>query len=270
MFWYPPPYNGGYATPWLWYDGDPDGGYVYTQWEAKIVARMAQPAPVTITMWGHYVAADDTGRIYAQFRNDSSATISGHAYFVLTEDSLYRATSNGDLWHNHVPRDYIPNHLGVAVSVPAGDSVILDQPLSFDPSWQRHMCEIVTWIQDDNLQPDSTKEVWQGGILKVTDLADIEEEISDEVVLSDVTVMPNPCVSSTAFTFKISAGSAYTITVYDVTGRVVRTIHGNATTGSETVLWNLSDNSGDVVSSGVYFYDFAAAGLRTNGKVVVR
>ena len=231
---------------------------------------MSQPAPVTITMWGHYVTADDSGRVYAQFRNDSSATISGHAYFVLTEDSLYRSTSNGDLWHNHVPRDYIPNHIGVAVSIPAGDSVVLDQPLSFDPSWQRHMCEIVTWIQDDNLQADSTKEVWQGGILKVTSLTFIEEEVSDEVVLSSVTISPNPCVTSTAFMFNLSPGSAYTITLYDIAGRVVRTLDGNAITGSESVQWNLRDNSGDVVSSGVYFYDFATEDLHSSGKVVVR
>lgn len=135
---------------------------------------MAQSAPVTITMWGHYVAADDSGRIYAQFRNDSSETIEGRVLFIVTEDSLYYATSNGDLWHNHVSRDYIPNHIGVYVSIPAGDSAIVDQPLYLDPDWQWYRCEIKTFIQSERLQPDSTKEVWQGGILKVTDLTFVD------------------------------------------------------------------------------------------------
>ena len=171
---YPPPYNGGYVTPWLWYDGDTHGSYTYTQWEAKIVARMLQPAPVTITMWGHYVAVDDTGRIYAQFRNDSTDIIQGNVLFIITEDSLYYAAINGDMWHNHVSRDYIPNHIGVYVSIPAGDSVIVNQPLYLDSAWQWSMCEIKTFIQDERLQPDSTKEVRQGGILKVTDLTFID------------------------------------------------------------------------------------------------
>lgn len=274
MYYYPPPYwyssYWAYVTPWLWYDGDKHGSHVYATWESKIVARMAQPAPVTIAMWGHYDTAEDTGRVYTQFRNDSSATINGRVIVVVTEDSIYSPSPNGDQWHNHVARDYIPTHNGQVVSIPAGDSVVLDQPLSFDPSWQRYMCEIKTWIQDDSMQVDTTKEIWQGGILKVTDLTFIEEETSNDVVLSDVTVSPNPCISSTAFAFNISAGSAYTITLYDIAGRVVRTLHGNAITGSETVQWNLCDNSGDVVSSGVYFYDFTTEDLHSSGKVVVR
>jgi hypothetical protein len=231
---------------------------------------MAQPAPVTITMWGHYVASEDTGRIYAQFRNDSSATISGHAYFVITEDSLYRVTSNGDQWHNHVARDYVPNHLGVVVSIPAGESLVVDQPLSFDPTWLRHMCEIITWIQDDNLQPDSTKEVWQAGILQVTDLTYVEEEVSDDIVVSDVTVLPNPCITSTAFTFNIAAGSPYMVTLFDVAGRAVRTLQGQASVGHESVQWNLLDDRGAPVPPGVYFYRFEGADQFASGKVVVR
>ncbi len=231
---------------------------------------MAQPAPVTITMWGHYVAADDSGRIYAQFRNDSSATISGRVLFIVTEDSLYRLTSNGDQWHNHVARDYIPNHIGASVSIPAGDSVIVDQPLVLDPEWHRYRCEIVTFIQDEYLQPDSTKEVWQGGILKVTDLTFVEEEGSDEIAVPALTVMPNPCVTSTAFSFTLPVGSAYTIRLYDVTGRAVRTLEGRASAGNESVQWNLQDDVGVVVSPGVYFYRFETADLHARGKIVVR
>jgi hypothetical protein len=231
---------------------------------------MAQPAPVTITMWGYYDAANDTGRVYAQFRNDSSATINGRVVLVVTEDSIYGPSPNGDQWHNHVVRDYIPTASGQIVDVPAGDSVVIDQPLSFDPSWRRYMCEIITWIQDDNLQADSTKEIWQGGILKVADLTYVEEEVSDAVGLSDVLVSPNPCMSSTAFTFDISAEATYTITLYDVAGRVVKTLYGNATTGREVVQWDLCDNRGAAVSPGVYFYDFTTAGVHASGKVVVR
>ena len=61
MYTYRPPYNGGYATPWLWYDGDQHGSYSYSLWESKITTRMAQPAPVTVTMWGDYSTTAGTG-----------------------------------------------------------------------------------------------------------------------------------------------------------------------------------------------------------------
>jgi hypothetical protein len=128
----------------------------------------------------------------------------------------------------------------------------------------------VTFIQDENLQPDSTKEVWQGGMLKVTDLMFVEEEGSDEIVVPSLTVMPNPCITSTAFTFTIPTGSAYTISLYDVAGRAVRTLEGSAPAGSESVQWNLQDDAGVVVSPGVYFYRFESADLHARGKIVVR
>jgi len=39
---YPPPYNGGYATPWLWVDGK-NRGYNYNSWENYIYDQMLVP-----------------------------------------------------------------------------------------------------------------------------------------------------------------------------------------------------------------------------------
>ncbi len=270
MSYYPPPYNGGYATPWLWYDGNQHGSYQYSLWESKIVERMNQPAPVTITMWGHYDPDADTGRIYAKFRNDSTDAIDGRIMVVITEDSIYYAAPTGDLWHNHVARDYVPTQNGEMVSIAAGDSVTIDQPISFDSSWERYRCQIKTWIQNDVMQPDSTKEIWQGAILNATELTGIEEEQSEVIVSEKVTVMPNPCLTSTAFTFTLSAGSEYQIDIYDVLGRHIRTLKGVSSGNQGSVTWNRKDDAGSRVGSGVYLYKFESDIINTSGKVIVK
>ena len=275
-FSYPPPYYLGgswyWATPWLWYDGDPHSDW-YTTWESKIANRMNQPAPVTTTMWGDYNSATGNGTIYAQFRNDSTATLNGNVLFVVTEDSIITSppVPNGDVWHNYVARDYMPSHIGEPVSVPAGDSVIVSQAFTIDAGWNEDQCKILTWIQDDVLQPDSVKEVWQGGMIDLVELG-IEEHGAGDVSLQKVNVAPNPCVDGTKFSFNLpaAAGSEYKIDIFDVTGRHVRTLSGLSSGNQEVVAWNLKDDTGFVVGAGVYLFRFESSVVNTNGKIVVR
>ncbi len=270
MLYYPPPMGGMYVPPWLWYDGDPHGSWDYFQWETKIVDRMLQPAPVTITMWGNYNPTEDTGTIYAQFRNDSTATIDGRVIFVITEDSLYFMTPYIE-WHNQVPRDYLPDHNGEIVSIPPGDSMTVSQPFTIESGWDADFCKILTWIQDDNMQADSTKEILQGGMRKVTDLIPgVEDETKEEIPLSKVNPIPNPCVNGTEFVFDLPAGSAFQIDIYDVSGRFIRTLSGVASGSRESIRWNCRDDTGSLVRAGVYLYRFKSNITNANGKLIVR
>jgi len=273
MSYYPAPYwtgsYWGYVTPWLWYDGDKHGSYTYSTWQSKIVNRMNQASPVTITMGGEYSPTDGSGTIYAQFRNDSTATINGRVIFVITEDSLYYAAPNGDNWHNHVARDYLPNQNGQTVSIPAGNSVTVSQPFTIQSGWNVDKCEIVTWIQNDVMQPDTTKEIWQAGMIKVTNIG-IKETNHREISTRAVNPIPNPCVEGTRFVFSLPEGVEYRINLFDVTGRRIRTLKGTATGNTESVKWQLRDDKGSLVGSGVYLYRFESDRINTTGKVVVR
>ncbi len=271
---YPPPYysNGSwyYVTPWLWYDGNPDGGYNPNTWRRKIVNRMNQPSPVTLTMWGDY-AADGSGTVYAKFRNDSTASLNGRIIFVITEDSIYYHARNGDLWHNHVARDYLPDQNGQTVTIASGDSVTISRSFTIQSGWDESKCEIVAWIQSDVLQSDSTKEIWQGGKISITELSIKEKENNKKSLISNqVNLFPNPCMNSARFEFTMPLGSEYCINIYDVTGREVKTIKARVNRERELVKWNLKDNKGEKVKSGVYFYKFTSRFLNTSGKIVVR
>lgn len=271
MYTYRPPYNGGYATPWLWYDGDQHGSYTYSLWQSKIVTRMNQPAPVTVTMWGDYSVTAGTGTINAQFRNDGATTLSGRVLFVITEDSLYDSSApNGDLWHNQVARDYIPNQNGQSVSIPAGDSVTVIYPFTIQAGWDENRCDIITFIQDTQFQADSTKEVWQGGIKPVMELVGVEEDKSEVVPVSMVSAAPNPCIKNTTFSFELPISTNYRIDIYDVSGRRVKTLQGIAHTTQESVVWDITNEQGSRISAGVYMYRFESDVLSTSGKIVVR
>ncbi len=269
MYSYLPPYNGGYATPWLWYDGDPDGAYQYTQWQNKITARMNIPAPVTITMWGDWFPAQGTGTVYAQFRNDGASDITGKVLFVITEDSIHIAAPNGDQWHNHVARDYLPTHNGEIISIPAGDSATLSRTFALQPTWNPDMIEFVTWIQDLHIEPDSTYEIWQGGILDIDELG-IEEYGSGAIVQSQITAFPNPASNATKFSFTLPDGEMYRINIYDITGRKVKSLSGIASGADESVEWNLRNEEGVRSGPGVYLYRFESPEITTSGKVVVQ
>jgi len=272
MYFYPPPYYSGgswyYIVPWLWYDGDPHGGNIYSTWRSKIVAEMNRPAPFTCTMWGIYTPPN--GVVYAKFRNDSTHTVTGRIRFVLTEDSIYYSAPNGDLWHNHVARDYLPDTSGTPVTLAPGESITVSRNFTIQSNWNANKCEIVAWIQSNIMLPDSTKDIWQGGMIKVSQLTYVEENNFQNSVFAGIKSIPNPCVKHTKFSFKLNKGELYRISIFDVTGRCIRDIMGYASGDNQVVEWNLKTNTGETLNSGVYLYRFESLMTNESGKIVIR
>lgn len=266
---YPPPYNGtSYATPWLWLDGDPHAAYIYTNWGNLISARMNIVSPVNITMWGDYNPITRTGTIYAKYYNETSEVLSGNVLFVVTEDSIQRSTPNGDLWHNHVARDYIPNHLGVAYDIAGNDSIVYSQPFTIASNWNVNQCEIVTFFQNTRLTADSVKEIYQGAKIMVRDLtvAAIEENNNSDIFSSSVKVAPNPCPKQTQFILSLPNGTDYKISIFDISGREVKTLSGKTNSIRQIINCELTNT----VKTGVYFYRFQSNTVNTNGKIIVQ
>ena len=268
MLFYPPTSGTGYVTPYLWLDGDKCGSSYYS-WNDSIQNRLLVDAPATITMWGDWHPAALTGTIYAQFRNDDTEKLDGTVNFVVTEDSIYLVTSYGDQWHNHVARDYLPTQVGEIVSIDPGDSITVSRTFTLDTLWHPERIEFVAWIQDELLWEDSSIQIWQGAILDIDELG-IKEYENTQIATANIAPTPNPCTDGTRFSFTLSAGAHYRITLYDITGRRIRTIDGIASGDRDNVEWNIRNEKGVRVSSGVYLYRFEAEEISTTGKVIVR
>jgi hypothetical protein len=85
---------------------------------------------------------------------------------------------------------------------------------------------------------------------------------------------PNPFNPKTAISFTLPERSLVDLSIYDVSGRLVRTLlHGEmaagAYTGERAAPWDGTDESGAAVRSGVYFYRLKAADLELTRKMVL-
>lgn len=84
------------------------------------------------------------------------------------------------------------------------------------------------------------------------------DKASNEVLPGQIALeqnYPNPFNPITTIEYSIPTPGAVTVQVFDVTGRLVKTlISESQTAGKHTTQWNGSDESGCRVSSGAYFY----------------
>ena len=81
---------------------------------------------------------------------------------------------------------------------------------------------------------------------------------------------PNPFNPSTILSFEIPENSFVTITIFDLLGREVRTLMDNyENTGFKSVIWNGTNNQGNPVGAGVYFYQVRAGNSMQSKKMLL-
>jgi hypothetical protein len=253
-------------TPWLFIDGASSGSG-YSNWQNLILDRASIETPITARIWGNYDPSTRNGIINVRFYSDSTTTLEGNVLFVLTEDSIQRSTPTGDLWHNHVARDYIPDHVGTPVILRYQDSVTVSQSFSLASNWVANQCEIVAMIQNP-VAINNTKEIWQGAKVLIPELpmASIEENPPIQKTAYKITVYPNPCINQARFSFSMPAGSEYKIGFFDVSGRTVKTLNGVASGNNDLVNCDLRSS----VTPGIYFYQFESSNGTAHGKIIVQ
>jgi subtilisin family serine protease len=81
---------------------------------------------------------------------------------------------------------------------------------------------------------------------------------------------PNPFGRSTGITYALPRDSYVLLRVYNVAGRLVRTlVDGEQPAGTWSVAWDGADDEGHGVSAGVYFYRFEAGGKTIAKRMVL-
>jgi hypothetical protein len=67
---------------------------------------------------------------------------------------------------------------------------------------------------------------------------------------------PNPFNATTSIQFTLNAAQEATLSIYDVLGRKIKTLHsGILSAGSHSLTWNGTDQDNNPVASGIYFYN---------------
>ncbi|UCG52213.1 MAG: Ig-like domain-containing protein [Candidatus Latescibacterota bacterium] len=81
---------------------------------------------------------------------------------------------------------------------------------------------------------------------------------------------PNPFNPNTTIRFTIPQDSHVKLVIYDVAGRRVRTlVNGKKQANFYRIVWDSTNDNGDPVASGVYFYHLEAGKFRKSKKMVV-
>jgi hypothetical protein len=81
---------------------------------------------------------------------------------------------------------------------------------------------------------------------------------------------PNAFNPRTTIRFSTAQNGPVKLVVYDLRGRVVRTLVNEIRQADEySVVWNGTDNSGSAVASGTYFYRLSAPGFTAARKMVL-
>ena len=81
---------------------------------------------------------------------------------------------------------------------------------------------------------------------------------------------PNPFNPTTAIRFTLASKETVTLSVYDLNGRLVRTlVNGTRDLGQHSITWDGRDNAGTSVASGVYFYRLDAGKFSDTRKMVL-
>lgn len=84
------------------------------------------------------------------------------------------------------------------------------------------------------------------------------------------TVNPNPARGSTSITFGNAVDQAVSLEIYDVAGRLVRTLHRSPThAGVFKLPWDLRSNAGVSVGTGIYFVRMSAGMFHQTVRMVV-
>jgi hypothetical protein len=85
---------------------------------------------------------------------------------------------------------------------------------------------------------------------------------------------PNPFNPETWIPYQLSSDASVTLTIYDATGKLVRTINvGHRSAGiyrskERAIYWDGRNDNGERVASGVYFYNLTANGYTATQKMV--
>jgi probable HAF family extracellular repeat protein len=104
-------------------------------------------------------------------------------------------------------------------------------------------------------------------VAKTDDDATLEAQVPAAFELGQN--VPNPFNPQTTIRLSLPVASAYTLSIYDIAGRLIRTYAGSAGATTVAITWDGTDETGNHVSSGLYFYTARAGSFAETKRMVL-
>lgn len=155
---------------------------------------------------------------------------------------------------------------------PAGYSGSYIKEFSFYPYWLEPLDSVPYWIPDEfkHQRPwcitYEVTEIDYDSTSTVAGLAEDESPLSMKLYA----ISPNPSGSDVVIRYSLPQAARVSLKVYDASGRLVKSLADEEQNGGfHSVCWNSKDDSGNSLSSGIYFLKFEADDYRMLERVVI-
>ncbi|MDP8232018.1 MAG: T9SS type A sorting domain-containing protein [Candidatus Zophobacter franzmannii] len=100
--------------------------------------------------------------------------------------------------------------------------------------------------------------------------ASVEEGVASAKIIELYPAYPNPFNPTTTISFSLPNRQSYSLKLYDVRGRLIRTLNeGIGTAGKHSLTWNGKNDKGQEVNSGVYFARLLTGGTSNTSKLTL-
>lgn len=142
-------YYGADYTPHAWFDGDVDGEYLSSTWDALATAEESVSSPIQINLNIHHDHASNTGTIEAVVSATEEITNTNlHARFAIIESHVDGA--GGFTEFNEAMRDMLPNATGLPISISKGEVVTANTKYTLDmDAYDWDNLDLVAFVQSD-------------------------------------------------------------------------------------------------------------------------
>jgi hypothetical protein len=207
-------------------------------------------------MGNRYYSAEDGSKemAYAQVCNED-----------LSADMNYRTILDGVSWHHMTRRD--PNASDPDELCPRGTVSIIEGMLS-------EMGAALRWgfgISENEAIP---RLVSADALADCQGTGQYPNDVGDGPLSIRVNRLyqnePNPFNPDTRIRFSLAEASRAVIVIYDLAGRVVKTVFdASVDPGPHSVVWDGTDDAGRRVGSGVYWMQMKAGTYSSNKKMVI-
>ncbi len=111
------------------------------------------------------------------------------------------------------------------------------------------------------------------------DTIDIQKLINGDTLLAVPTekapsgivasTFPNPFNDQVHITFQLPLPAFTTVSIYDIQGRLVKTLAGRKMNTSNDLIWDGTSSEGVKLNAGIYLYNIVSGKLRSSGKIMM-
>jgi hypothetical protein len=252
-------------------------------WEDAFVSKISSNG--SALLWSTYLGGDstDVGTALALDRFGNAIVTGGTSStnFPTTPGALDRSQNGGsDVFVTEISSTGAVLLWSTFLGGSGNDDGMYDAGLALDPSGN---AVLMSWTgsPDFPTTPGAYDRSFDGCydafVAKVSPrhLLIAEYLPSDDDDVRPVTTAPSVVSvlargTGAAFRFTGAPAAPVTVRIFDVAGRLIRSIHASATAaGAQEVLWDGRDETGARAGPGIYFYQAAAEGQIGSGKIAI-